>query len=123
MSTIKVNSIEPANAGSEDYFLARAYANYDHSTNTLQNSANVSSVTDQALGLWQLSWTNSFSGTDYITSTCTSKDGSNTNGGNISVNENSYATTTSSQAYITQSYGNALQDRDGSCVTIFGDLA
>ena len=51
MSTLAVNSIIPANAGSEDYFLARAWVAYNMSgTAAVLASANVSSLTDQGTG-------------------------------------------------------------------------
>lgn len=57
MSTIKVNSIEPANAGSEDYFLARAWANVNcQGTAAIRNSGNVSSMVDQGVGDFTLNF-------------------------------------------------------------------
>ena len=51
MSTLKVNSIEPANAGSEDYFLARAWVTYSGVTTTsITADGNVSSLTDHGTG-------------------------------------------------------------------------
>ena len=47
MSTIKVNSIEPANAGSEDYYLPKAWVNFNGSgTVAIRQGGNVSSITD-----------------------------------------------------------------------------
>ena len=66
MSTIKVNSIEPANAGSEDYFLARAWVNFNGSgTVSVRDSGNVTSITDNGTGDWTLNFTNAFGASDY----------------------------------------------------------
>ena len=51
MSTLKVNSIEPANAGSEDYFLLRAWVNFNGvGTVSIYADGNVSSITDNNTG-------------------------------------------------------------------------
>lgn len=51
MSTLKVNSIEPANAGSEDYFLARAWVDFNgQGTVAVLASGNISSLTDNGTG-------------------------------------------------------------------------
>lgn len=66
MSTIKVNSIEPANAGSEDYFLARAWVNFDGTgTVAIRSDGNVSSITDLAVGNYTANFSNSFSDANY----------------------------------------------------------
>lgn len=55
MSTIKVNSIEPANAGSEDYFLARAWVNFNGTgTVAIRADGGVSSITDSGTGRYQV---------------------------------------------------------------------
>ena len=51
MSILKVNSIEPANAGSEEYFLVRAWVNFNGTgTVSIRGSGNVSSVSDYGSG-------------------------------------------------------------------------
>ena len=61
MSTIKVNSIEPANAGSEDYFLARAWVNFNGTgTVATRDSGNVSSLTDNGTGSYNVNFSNAF---------------------------------------------------------------
>lgn len=67
MSTIKVNSIEPANAGSEDYFFNRAWANLDGPNATLRGSGNVSSVTDNSVGNFTTNFSNSLVDANYST--------------------------------------------------------
>lgn len=51
MSILKVNSIEPANAGSEDYFLTKAWVNFNGTgTVAIRADGNVSSITDNGTG-------------------------------------------------------------------------
>lgn len=59
MSTLAVNSIVPANAGSEDYFLARAWVNFNGTTNVINGSGNVSSITDNGVGDYSVNFLNS----------------------------------------------------------------
>jgi hypothetical protein len=55
MSNLKVNSIEPANAGSEDYFLARAWVNFNGTgTVAIRADGNVSSITDLGTGNYRV---------------------------------------------------------------------
>ena len=55
MSILKVNSLQPANAGSEDYFLARAWVDFTGSgTISIQGSGNVSSLTDLGTGYYDV---------------------------------------------------------------------
>ena len=66
MSTLKVNAIEPANVGSEDYFLSRAWASVNQvTTTTILNSGNVSSVTDNATGRFTLNLTNTLADANF----------------------------------------------------------
>lgn len=66
MSTIKVNSIEPANAGSEDYFLSRAWVNLDGTgTISINNDGNVSSLTDNGVGNYTVTYSSALSAATY----------------------------------------------------------
>ena len=66
MSTIKVNSIEPANAGSEDYFLARAWINFNGTgTVAIRDSGNVSTLTDNGTGSYTVSFSNAMGNANY----------------------------------------------------------
>lgn len=66
MSTIKVNSIEPANAGSEDYFLTRVWVNLNGSgTISINNDGNVSSLTDLGVGNYRVTFSNPLSVATY----------------------------------------------------------
>ena len=66
MSTLKVNSIEPTNAGSEDYFLARAWVNFNGTgTVAIRAGGNVSSITDYGTGNYGVDFTTALSSSDY----------------------------------------------------------
>ena len=66
MSTLKVNSIEPANAGSEDYFLAKAWISFNNvGATSVRASGNVSSMTDNGTGNNTISWSTAFSDANY----------------------------------------------------------
>lgn len=69
MSTLKVNSIEPANAGSEDYFLARAWVNFDGTgTVAIRADGNVSSLTDNATGDYTINFSAALTDANYAIS-------------------------------------------------------
>ncbi len=65
MSILKVNSIEPANAGSEDYFLAKVWINYDQTIPAISASGKVSSITDDGVGVFNINFSNAFSSANY----------------------------------------------------------
>ncbi len=66
MSTLKVNSIEPANAGQEDFYLAKAWVNFDGTgTVAIRDGGNVSSITDNGEGNYTINFTNAFSSSNY----------------------------------------------------------
>ena len=66
MSIIKVNSIEPVTAGSEDYFLGRAWVNFNGTgTVSIRNDGNVSSITDSGTGNYLVNFSNALSAATY----------------------------------------------------------
>lgn len=68
MSTIKVNSIEPANAGSEDYFLARAWVNFNGTgVVAIRADGNVSSITDNGTGRYSVNYSSAATDANYST--------------------------------------------------------
>jgi hypothetical protein len=90
MSTLKVNSIEPANAGSEDYFLARAWVNFNGTgTVAIRESGNVSSITDTGTGRTQITFSAAMPSASYATSGAASKNDT-TNDGNMHCQCNGY---------------------------------
>ena len=69
MSTLKVNSIEPANVGSEDYFLDRAWVNLNGTgTVAIRADGNVSSITDNAAGNYTVNFTTALTDANYAVS-------------------------------------------------------
>ena len=72
MSTIKVNSIEPANAGSEDYFLARAWVNFNGTgTVAIRADGGVSSITDSGTGDYTVNFTAAMTDINHASSVAT----------------------------------------------------
>lgn len=66
MSTLKVNSIEPVTLGSENYYLARAWVNFDGTgTVAIRASGNVSSITDGGVGTYTVNFTAAFVDRNY----------------------------------------------------------
>ena len=58
MSVLKTNSIQPATPGSEDYFLAKAWVNFNGTgTVAIRADGNVSSITDNAVGNYTVNFT------------------------------------------------------------------
>ena len=99
MSTIKVNSIEPANAGSEDYFLARAWVNFNGSgTVAIRADGNVSSITDNGTGDYTKNLSSSTVDANYCVSGIGSQSASGGGGQSLIVNQ-SIAPTTGSVRY------------------------
>jgi hypothetical protein len=69
MSTIKANSIVPVTAGSEDYFLARAWVNFNGTgTIAIREDGNVSSLTDNGTGNYTVTYSNSIVDANYAVS-------------------------------------------------------
>lgn len=69
MSTLKVNSIEPANAGSEDYFLARAWVNFNGTgTVAIRADGNISSLTDYTTGTYAINYSSALADANYAPS-------------------------------------------------------
>ena len=72
MSILKVNSLQPANAGSEDYFLARAWCNFVGTNGSVNGSGNVSSVTDFGASRFQVSYASALSTANHSVTSNTS---------------------------------------------------
>ena len=122
MSTIKVNSIEPANAGSEDYFLARAWVNFNGTgTVAIRDSGNVSTLTDNGTGRYTVNLTNVMSSANYASF---GSGGDATLGivGTIMTNDG-LLNTTSSIRVGSDNSGSTSVDIEYAGVSAFGDLA
>lgn len=69
MSTLAVNSIVPVTAGSENYFLTRAWANINFSgTLAIRADGNISSVTDIGVGIARYNYSTSMTDSNYSVS-------------------------------------------------------
>jgi hypothetical protein len=68
MSTLAVNSIVPANAGSESFWLCKVWVDFIGSgTPTIQGSGNVSSLTDVSTGYYYVNFDSSLPSVNYST--------------------------------------------------------
>ena len=123
MSTIKVNSIEPANAGSEDYFLARAWVTVNQvGTQAILGSENVSSITDSGTGVTDVSLSNAMANANYSIPTYVYVTGGvGAQHYNAVANSSPPTTSTFRLASINNSWNAADGARIGACV--MGDLA
>ena len=66
MSTLAVNDITPANAGSETYFLAKAWVNFNgNGTVAIRASGNVSSIGDNGVGDYTVNFASNITDTNY----------------------------------------------------------
>ena len=89
MSTLAVNNITPANPGSEKYFLAKAWVNFNGTgTVAIRASGNVSSITDEGVARYVVNFTAAMSDTNYVALSNTS------GGGNYILTQNSNGTVT-----------------------------
>lgn len=119
MSTLKVNSIEPANAGSENFALCRVWCNWNMITTTsIRDSFGVSSITDGGTGQTTLSFSNSFANNDYSVSCGFQRNSRRFTG---PYDESSMATT--SVLLDTVDVNGTYQDGIISMTGVFGDLA
>lgn len=68
MSILKVNSIEAASPGSEDYFLARSWVNFNGSgTVAIRSDGNVSSLSDRGVGQYAVNFSSSAPSVNFTT--------------------------------------------------------
>jgi hypothetical protein len=120
MSTIKVNSIEPANAGSEDYFLARAWVNFNGTgTAAIRDSGNVSTLTDNGTGSYTVSFSNAMGNANYAAPYSMSALTTDATSGSGAVINRS----TASFQVDTENSGGTNTDMPVNDTAIFGDLA
>lgn len=101
--------------------LVKAWGHSDHGANTIQDSFNITSITDDGTGLKDYNWTSSFSSENYV--------GANGMGGNEGGTSNMRASSvngvwTSSQAIIKFCQSSSSAVDDVNALTMFiGDLA
>ena len=126
MSTLKVNDIEEATSGGGKIAVARAWVFLKNTgTFTVNDSFNVSSVTDNAGGDQTANWSNNMSNTYYVASGSTAygQNNSAANGRYIAPYSTDNFTTSRLRFQSVYSYNVGGQDMDKVNVIIFGDLA
>ena len=81
MSTLAVNSITPANAGSETYFLPKAWVNFNgQGTVAIRDDGRVSSITDNAVGKFRINYADTQPSINYVQTGSASKFDANFDG-------------------------------------------
>ena len=66
MSVLKTNSIQPTTPGSEDYFLTRAWINFNGTgVVAIRGDGNVTSITDNGVGNYTINYTNTMLDANY----------------------------------------------------------
>ena len=118
MSTIKVDTIK--NTSNVEVFTAKAWVNFNGSgTVAIRASGNVTSITDVAVGRYEVNFTNAFSDINYV---CVTGLNLNTSGGGTS-NYNrmcvSNPATTSKAYYNTFTTGSSLADVTVNQLAVF----
>tara|TARA_R110000823_G_scaffold241343_1_gene366083 strand:+ start:246 stop:605 length:360 start_codon:yes stop_codon:yes gene_type:complete len=115
MSTLKVNTLEEATTGGATFYTAKAVATFDGKLNTIQASANVSSMTDHGSGQYTLNWQNNFGNINY-TSTGMCGAGYNNESG-VAQPRDDYVPTTSSCRYHCSWYNSQTHDQKVVMIT------
>ena len=138
MSTLRTNALEGVDAKNSITIVAGAgnvtttnvqeglckvWSVYEHDTNTLENSFNVSSQSDDATGRTTITFNNSFSNVDYCF-TGSVFDGQGANDVRVIGHDNGTDTyTTSALKIYTVQGDNALNDAERLFSKFMGDLA
>lgn len=113
MSTLKVNSIEPANAGSEDFFLSRAWVNFNgEGAVAIRASGNVSSITDGGSGNYYMNFSSTQTDANYATSGISGDPGSGQVNLALAGTSKAASITTSSVRFWNQAASNAAVDAE-----------
>lgn len=129
MSTLKVTNIAGLTGSSTNAIdgLTKGWINFFSSgTPSINNSFNVSSLTDNGTGNWQNNWTNSMSGqNDYTIDGAIRIDAGNTpvGGGSLNIYRLTTAMGTSNCRYTTTSLADAVDDFNEVVNHTCGDLA
>lgn len=112
MSTLNVNTIAPANPGSETYFLAKAWGNFSGSTGAIVADGNVSTVTDLGTGIFQMNFTTALSDAYFATA------GSTTNTAQNYLFQLDVFSRATTNVYVRTHDYNSLQDVANAFVTV-----
>jgi len=122
MSTIAVDNARPS-AGGTSYSLtsgvAKAWVNYSHNVNTINGSNNISSITDDATGVFTVDYTSNFSSSSYGFNMTTRRQGGTARAATL--NQGNIATT--DIQITTTNLAGTLEDAETNGVTLTGDLA
>ena len=111
MSTLKVNTLEEATAGGATFFTAKAWVNWKNSGgNSLVGSGAVSSVVDNAVGVFTVTFSNSWASANYTMAGAVNINGSSTNAA-LAFNTQSGGNT-----YSTTAVGLAFEDVDAGYI-------
>ena len=118
MSTIKVTNIQATgeSAVRSATSIAAAWVNYNHATETNENSYNVSGVTDVTTGEYQVNYTNNMANAKSAVLALS------TDVTFVGVDDES-VNTASSVKILTDNTSGGARDRNFNGVAVFGDLA
>lgn len=112
MSTIKVDAIQDTSGN--DQYTAQAWITYDGTTNTINGSGNVSSLTDTATGRHTPNFSNAFSSANYAAGcSCYQPDYSSAN---MSIGKDyTLSITTTAYPLFVQNGSGGKEDRPNCC--------
>ena len=124
MSTLNVSNITDGTTTVGTSYVvngsAKALFLYDQTTNTVNDSENVSSITDNSTGSFSVSFSNSFSSANIFAGTSTGNGIALADGARVcSVN---YRTASSIDCGV-RSTASTIQDTEGNSGALLGDLA
>lgn len=116
MSTLKTNSIQPTTPGSEDYFLARAWINFNGTgVVAIRGAGNVSSLTDVTTGTYTIGYTSALIDTNYAAAGSSQR---TTDSGATAATCMFASLATTSVGMFTRTDSDALVDSFTSCANI-----
>ena len=115
MSTLKVDTLQTT--GGAGLYPARAWLNYNQVVVGITNSANVSSVTDNSVGKYTVSFTNAFSAATYCAGMIGHKRVSESHPRYIHDDADTPPTTTSAVMYSATGSSSGLNDVDANRIS------
>ena len=124
MSTLTVTNIKATSETNsrEVSGVAAARLNYNHTTNTVKDSANQSSIIDTSSGLGTLNLTNAMSSSDFVFAAARNGTSTNTN---IFITEvvSLAASSVNFSTKFADTSSITMGDANIYCISLFGDLA
>ena len=115
MSTLKVDTLQTT--GGAGFYPARAWLNYNQVVVGITNSANVSSVTDDSVGKFTVSFTNAFSAATYCAGMIGYKRVAETHPKYIHDDGDQPPTTTSAVMYSSSGNNSTLSDVEANRIS------